>query len=148
MTRIGIRISTDFVLSRRSTHGFGALVHWGRASLEIFTAMNIHVMVFWVATQRSDVIGYQRFGGPWRWTQLGPPKRWYPTSPRGVTLWIWRQKGPVKRWYPTISLHGITSWRWRQRGPPKRWYHTATLFDVTTWRWGPRSPPKRWYPTI
>jgi hypothetical protein len=34
------------------------------ATFEVFTAMNIQVVVFWVVTPCSDVIGYQRFGGP------------------------------------------------------------------------------------
>jgi len=32
--------------------------------LEIFTAMEIHVTVFWITTPRSYVVGYRRFGGP------------------------------------------------------------------------------------
>jgi hypothetical protein len=32
--------------------------------LVIFMAMKIHVVVFWVMTLCSDVVGYQFFGGP------------------------------------------------------------------------------------
>jgi len=31
---------------------------------EIFTATKIQVVVFWVMTPCSDVVGYQRFGAP------------------------------------------------------------------------------------
>jgi hypothetical protein len=31
---------------------------------EVFTATNIQVVVFWVLTPFSDVVGYQRFGRP------------------------------------------------------------------------------------
>jgi hypothetical protein len=43
----------------------------------------------------SDVVGYQRFGGPsyhittpWRWRQHDPPKRWCPTTLYGITTQI------------------------------------------------------------
>jgi hypothetical protein len=34
-------------------------------TFEALTAMKIHVEVFWVVTQYSVVVGYQRFRGPW-----------------------------------------------------------------------------------
>jgi len=54
----------------------------------ISAAMKIQVMVFWVVTPCSYVVGYQRFGAcssetlvsPWKWRQQGPPKHRY-TSP-------------------------------------------------------------------
>jgi len=49
-----------------------------------------HVMIFWVVTSCSDVVGYQCTDGPW-------------LSSSG---WRWRQQGPPKHWYPTTSLHG------------------------------------------
>jgi hypothetical protein len=53
--------------------------------------MKVQVMVFWVVTPCSDVVGYQRFGGSCRlhgqeMSQQDPPKRWYSTSLHGVTL--------------------------------------------------------------
>jgi hypothetical protein len=33
------------------------------ARFEVFTAVKIHVKVFWVLTPRSAVVGYQPFGG-------------------------------------------------------------------------------------
>jgi hypothetical protein len=32
--------------------------------LEVFTAMEINIVVFWVVTTCGDLVGYQRFGGP------------------------------------------------------------------------------------
>jgi hypothetical protein len=31
---------------------------------EIFTAMKIQIVIFWVVTPCSNMVGYQRFGGP------------------------------------------------------------------------------------
>jgi hypothetical protein len=31
--------------------------------LDIFTVMNVEVLVFWIVMLCSDMIGYQRFGG-------------------------------------------------------------------------------------
>jgi len=30
----------------------------------VFTAVKIHIEVFWILTPRSVVVGYERFGGP------------------------------------------------------------------------------------
>jgi len=32
--------------------------------LEVFVTVKIEVAVFWIVTCRSDVVGYQHFGGP------------------------------------------------------------------------------------
>jgi hypothetical protein len=32
--------------------------------LEVLTEMKIHVTVYWILTQCSEVVGYQCFGGP------------------------------------------------------------------------------------
>jgi len=49
----------------------------GTTSFEIFTAVVIQVLIFWVMTPWSF---------PCRWRQNGPPKLWYPTTkPRVVT---------------------------------------------------------------
>jgi hypothetical protein len=32
---------------------------------EVFTAVKIQIVVFWVVTPYSDVVGYQHFGGPY-----------------------------------------------------------------------------------
>jgi len=44
-------------------------------------------------TPSSVVEGYERFGGPWRWRQHGPPKRSYLTTILdGITTqktWTW-----------------------------------------------------------
>jgi len=51
------------------------------ARFEVFTAMKILVVVFWVVTPCCHVAGYLRFRGPlWRWKQHDPPKRWYLTT--------------------------------------------------------------------
>jgi hypothetical protein len=63
----------------------------------VFTAMEIHVEVFWVMTPCSDVVGYKRFGGLC-WFQL-----------QGEMNWWWKQEGPPKHWYPTITIHGVTT---------------------------------------
>jgi len=34
------------------------------AGFEVFTAINVQVEAFWNVTTCSDVVGYQRFGGP------------------------------------------------------------------------------------
>jgi hypothetical protein len=31
----------------------------------VFTAVKIHIEVFWILTPRSVVVGYERFGGPY-----------------------------------------------------------------------------------
>jgi len=31
----------------------------------VFTMMNVQILIFWVVTPCSDVVGYQRLGGPW-----------------------------------------------------------------------------------
>jgi hypothetical protein len=36
----------------------------GQGQLSVFTAVKIHLKVFWVVTPCSDVVGYRRFGGP------------------------------------------------------------------------------------
>jgi len=59
---------------------------------EVFTAMKIQIVVFWVVMPCSDVVGYRRFGGPCclhlhhsssalgRWRRQGPPKSDYLAS--------------------------------------------------------------------
>jgi len=46
---------------------------------EVFKAVKIQVVVFWVVTPCSDVLGYRRFGGSYC-LQQGPSKRGYPTA--------------------------------------------------------------------
>jgi len=57
------------------------------ARFEVFTAVEMELMVCWFVAPCSVVVGYQRFGGPcclrlqpWRWGKLCPPKRLYPTT--------------------------------------------------------------------
>jgi hypothetical protein len=54
-------------------------------SLEIFTAMKIHVMAFWIIS--NDVVGYQ-------WAMLPPSY----LNPEGGSS--------MAQWYPTTSLQG------------------------------------------
>jgi len=44
--------------------GFNIQIEFAR--LQIFTAIKIQVSLFWIVTRCSDVVGYERFGGPFR----------------------------------------------------------------------------------
>jgi len=48
--------------------------------------VNCQIVVLWVVTPCSDVVGYSSFG-------------------------VWKQQIPPKRRYPTTSLHGFTIFR-------------------------------------
>jgi hypothetical protein len=47
----------------------------GNTRLQVITTMKIQVVVFWVVTSCTDVVGYH-----------GPQKRWYPTPVHGITM--------------------------------------------------------------
>jgi len=71
-------------------------VDWTKSNLkelgvrfEIFMAMKIQVVFFWVVALCSNVVGYWHFGGP-------------------CCLHVW-QKGSPKYWYPTTLLHDVTT---------------------------------------
>jgi hypothetical protein len=65
-------------------------------SFVVFTAVRIHVEVFWVVTTCNVLVGYRRFGWPCCYHLH--------TSP-----WRRTQHGPLKRWYPIKTLHGFTT---------------------------------------
>jgi len=50
--------NSTLLLSQRTQHGKGYV----DARFVVFTAVKIHVEVFWVVTPCSFVVGYQRFG--------------------------------------------------------------------------------------
>jgi hypothetical protein len=54
---------------------------------EIFMALKIQVLVFWVMTMCTDVIGKQHFRGPWCPHLQG------------------EDGGSMVYWYPTTSIH-------------------------------------------
>jgi hypothetical protein len=62
---------------------------------EVFTAVKIHVEIFWVMMLCSVVVGYQRFGG----------------HAASITLKIEAALQLLKRWYPTTALQNDTTQR-------------------------------------
>jgi len=67
--------------------------------LGVFKVVKIQFEVFWIATPRSVVVGYQRFRGPYR---LQPDLHISYFCPSSFTSpWRRRQQRPPKHWYPT-----------------------------------------------
>jgi len=57
-------------------------------TFEVFMAVKIQIVVFWVVMQWSVVVAYQYFRGP---------------------CCLHLQHGPLKCWYATTTLHCITT---------------------------------------
>jgi len=123
---------------------------------EVFTAIKILVVFFWVVTPYRIVIGYQHFGvpccfhhliSPWKlrhhgsfhftvkteaaWSISLHPEDWgsmvyFLTSP-----WKWRQHSCPKRCCPTTSLHCVTTQK------TKTWIYRICCSQqpVTTHKW-------------
>jgi hypothetical protein len=49
--------------------------------------------------------------------------------------WRWRQLGPLKRWYPTTTLHGVTTQKTEDGG--RMTSETLVSYHNTTWHHSP-----------